>query len=129
MNTDQEKFAFEIFLELHGKLPTGVKTEAPDFTIKHDGKKIGVELIELLEPAYQKTSSAAKYSLEDKIAKSAQRQYDLISDKKLMVNLQIVENLDFPLSKIDSLSSQISDTLLNVIKDKPYCLSHNFEIN
>jgi hypothetical protein len=128
MNSADEEFAFKIFLELHGELPTGEKSVCPDFVINHNGKKIGVELIELMENISQPFSSAAKYSLEDKIAKSDQRQFDLISNKKLMVNLQIVENLNLPQHKINYLASQIVDILTNTINDKPYVLSHNLEI-
>jgi len=128
MNSKEEAFAFKIFIELHGKLSNGEKSESPDFFINQDGKKIGVELTELMEKSDMPIPSSAKYSLEDKIAKSAQRQFDLVSNKKLMVNLQIVDNLKLPLNKVNHLASQIVEVLLKTIKDSPNVLTHNLEI-
>jgi len=128
MNAEEESFAFKIFLEHHGKLSNGEKSESPDFIINQDGKKIGVELIELMEKPDMPIPTSAKYSLEDKIAKSAQRQFDLVSNRQLMVNLQIVENLRLSLSKVDHLASQIVEVLLKSTKDSPNVLTHNLEI-
>ena len=129
MNSDQEEFAFKLFLELHGNLPSGEKSESPDFIIHIDGKRIGIEITELMEETKLSISSAAKYSIEDKIAKSAQRQYDNISDKRLNVNLQIANNLNISKNRVDHLSRLISEILRDEIKDFPYAITHNLEIN
>lgn len=128
MNVEDEKFVFNIFLELYGKLPPGEKSERPDFVINLNGKKIGVELIELMEQKVQTYSSAAKYSLEDKIAKSAQIQYDSLSGKKVLAHLRFADNLKLPLREVDTLAATIAKAILNSVKDLPYVLSHNQEI-
>ena len=73
-------------------------------------------------------SPAAKYALEDKIAKSAQQKYDLKSNKRIIAHLQIVENLNLPKHKIEMLGNQISEILIKTTKDSPYILSHHHEI-
>lgn len=128
MNTYNEEFAFKLFRELHGNLPDGEKSESPDFIINLDGKMIGIELTELMEEDSGPLSLAAKYSLEEKIAKSAQRQFDNRSDKRIMVNLQIVEKLNLPSYKITHLASEIAQILINTTKDFPDVLSNNHEI-
>jgi hypothetical protein len=128
MNSTDEEFAFKIFLELNGKLPTGEKSECPDFIINLNGKKIGIELTELMEDVVSPFSTAAKYALEDKIAKSAQQKYDLKSNKRIIAHLQIVENLNLPKHKIEMLGNQISEILIKTTKDSPYILSHHHEI-
>lgn len=74
-------------------------------------------------------SLAAKYSLEDKISQSAQRQFDISSDRRIMANLQIVEKLNLSSHKVNLLGSVIADILIKATKDSPNVLSHNHEIN
>jgi hypothetical protein len=128
MNPVDEEFAFKIFLELNGELPLGEKSECPDFIINLNGEKIGIELTELMEDVASTFSTPARYALEDKIAKSAQLKYDLISNKRIIAHLQIVENLKLPKHKIEVLGNQISEILLQTTKDSPYILSHHHEI-
>ncbi|MGA2407164.1 MAG: hypothetical protein ABSF81_10495 [Bacteroidales bacterium] len=129
MNSYNEEFAFKIFRELHGNLPDGEKSESPDFIINLDCKRIGIELTELMEEDPGPLSLAAKYSLEDKISKSAQRQFDNRSDKRIMVNLQIVQKLNLSSHKINHLGSEIAQILIKATKDYPNVLSHHHEIN
>src|SRR5664280_2102331 len=128
MNSADEKLAFKIFQELHGELPTGEKSVCTDFIINLDGKKIGIELTQVMEDVVSQFSTAAKYAREDKIAKSAQQKYDLISSKRIITHLQIVENLKLPKHKIEVLGDQIAEILVKTTKDSPYILSHNLEI-
>ena len=76
MNPTDELFAFKIFLELHGKLSTGKKSESPDFIINLNGNNIGIELTELMEDVVSPFSTAARYALED--AKLKAQEIDLI---------------------------------------------------
>jgi hypothetical protein len=128
MNIEEEKIAFKIFLELYGKLPPGQKSERPDFIINLNNEKIGVELTELMEEKVQTYSSAARYSLEDKIAKSAQVQYDFLSSKKILSHLRFVDNLKLALSEVDTMATKIAITILNSVTKLPYVLSQSFEI-
>ena len=128
MNPTDELFAFKIFLELHGKLSTGKKSESPDFIINLNGNNIGIELTELMEDVVSPFSTAARYALEDKIAKSAQRKYDLVSNKRIIAHLQISENIKLPMHKIEILGNQIAEILIFTTKDMPYVLSHHHEI-
>jgi hypothetical protein len=128
MNSADEELAFKIFLELHGELPTGEKSVCPDFIINLDGNKIGIELTELMDDVVSQYSTPAKYAIEDKIAKSAQQKFELISSKRIIVHLQIVENLILPKHKIEVLGNQIAEILVETIKDSSYILSHHLEI-
>ena len=128
MNREDEKVAFQIFLDLYRKLPPGEKSERPDFVINLNGEKIGVELTELMEEKVHPYSSAAKYSLEDKIAKSAQIQYNSLSIKKVQAHLRFADNLNLALSEVDTLAAKISKIILNSVNEVPYILSHNYEI-
>lgn len=128
MNSDKEEFAFKIFRELLGNLPLAEKSESPDFIINLDGKRIGIELTELMEENSGQSSLAAKYSLEDKIAKSARIKFDLRSDKRIMANLQIIDNLRLSSNKIDNVAGEIAEILFKTTKNFPNVLSHDHEI-
>jgi hypothetical protein len=128
MNIEEEKIAFKIFLELFGKLPPGEKSERPDFIIYHNSKKIGVELTELMEEKVKTYSSAAQYSLEDKIAKSAQVKYDSISERKIAAHLRFVENFNLALKDVDTFAAKIAKLIYENVKELPYVLRPNYEI-
>ena len=129
MNLDKETLAFNVFRNLHGDLPPGEKSESPDFLINLDNKIIGVELTELMEEDSGPSSLAAKYSLEDKIAKSSRIKFDLASNKRIMANLHIRDNLSLPSNKIHSISKEIADLITRTTENYPNTLSYNYEIN
>lgn len=113
MNFDQEKYAFNKFLELYKKLPMGEKSESPDFLIKTDNGTIGVELTEIINERTKEYEPAQIYSLEGKITEHAKNEFTKLTKKKLLVSIEFRDNLRMNNGRIKELGQEIAQLLYN----------------
>lgn len=128
MNREEEKLAFNKFLIAIGNLPNGEKSESPDYIIKTDKSKIGVELTELIFEKINGISIAELYSLEDSIVKLVRGDFDTKSNIKIWATISFQDNLSVNGKEKIMLAEEISSVILNTLKKDQYEDLKNIEI-
>ena len=119
MNTDQEIFAFNRFINLYGQLEFGEKSKYPDFIVKSGNKKIGIELTELIYEKNHGVLLSKKYALEDKIAKQTIIEFDQQCNKRIWASIQFQDKLSISSARKKGLAQEISSMLINTINSYP----------
>jgi hypothetical protein len=129
MDLDKEKFAFALFYELYNNLAKGIKTEGPDFIINQNGIRIGVEHVDFMEESKENEISVpVKYSLEDKVVRYSNEDFDKHSDKRIVANIQFQDDLKLRSKRIKELALEISNRIQITVKDFPNIIYHKLEV-
>lgn len=119
LKSKKEIIGFNKFRELYKILPEGSESESPDFIVVADTKRIGIELIELINEGNDKFSPAQRYSLEDRIVSKARMEFQKYSNKRVWAVIEFEINLSLSKLRSQKLACEIAESVYKNTRNLP----------
>jgi hypothetical protein len=105
----RERFFLKRFLEAK-QLPAAIEreTEAPDFEVSLNGRRLGVEVSELFRDPGDGNSRQAQEACAEKIALAARQKYEAAGGPHLHVSIYFAPNVDLTRIRRDALAERLA---------------------